>query len=147
MKHPPSYGSPSKHTDQQPQTHQNTGVALVLPFLCVKGEGNVPSSVRVNAHLGCGVMHPTFSFASCDEDSHLPGQQPKKQSTGCSLGGESTEQAAIPPYDSSPDDTGSSSALKGERWTQNATILGFLPHSSVIMITGEGIHLRLSLCP
>lgn len=139
MKHPPSHGPSSEHTDpNNPRAFQNTGVALILSFLCARGEGNVPPSLDVNTHLGCGVTHPTFSFVSCDEDSCLPGQQPKKESSGCSLEGERTEQAAIP-----PNNIGSSLALNIESWTHHVTVLVFLPHSSVVMITGEGVQSML----
>lgn len=147
MKHLPSYGPSLKHMDHSNPGSFNTDVALIFPFLCAEGEGDVPPSADVNTQLRCGVMIPGFSSAYCDEDSRLPGQQPKKQSTGSSLEGESTEQSATPPYDSSPDDTENSPALKGESWTQHATILGFLPHSSVVMITGEGVHLNINPCP
>lgn len=133
MKHPPSHGPSSEHIDpDNPRAFQNTGGALVLSFLCARGEGNVPPSLDVNTRLGCGVTHPTFSFVSCDEDSCLPGQEPKKEFSGCSLEGERTEQAAVP-----PNNIGSSLALNIESWTHHATVPVFLPHSSVVMITGE----------
>lgn len=89
----PHMDHPQSTQTNKPGSLQNTVVALIFPFLCAEGEGDVPPSVDVNTHLGCGVMHPAFSFAYCDEDSHLPGKQPKKQSTGCPLKGESAEQA------------------------------------------------------
>lgn len=70
------------------------------------------------------------------------GSNPRNSLQGCSLEGESTEQAPIP-----PDDVGSSLTPKGESWTEHVAVLGFLPHSAVVMITGEEVHLSISPRP
>lgn len=118
-------GLSAKLTDHNPRSHQNTGAALIFPFLWAEGEGDV------NTQLECRVMHPAFSFAYYDGDSCLPEEQPKKWSTGCFL-------------------EGKSQALKGEGWIQHASILSYLPQSSVLLNycrrgTSESMHLRLFL--